>query len=190
MGPHIVDLPVWALELGAPKSVTACGGRYATTDVSTIPDTVHVAWDYGDLMMTWTNQCANSHGLQFHGGKGITRRLGVSFHGVDGTCTADYNRREVIAEGERLDESQLPEPSLPASPGHDREFLNSVKSRELPSCDVDYQYRVHLALNLGNLSMQLGRTLHWDAEKEQIIGDEEANAMLVPNYRAPWVLPA
>jgi hypothetical protein len=39
------------------------------------------------------------------------------------------------------------------------------------------------------MSMQLGRTLAWDAEKQHVIGDEEANRLLRRSYRQPWVHP-
>jgi len=189
MGPHIVDLPVWALNLGEPKSAVAMGGKFATDDISTIPDTFEVIWDYGDMLMTWTNQCANSHGLQFQSGRGIGRRLGISFHGVNGTLTADYTNNEVISEGERIDPSDLPPAPERTWPEHDREFLNSIKTRELTSCDFGYHYNVHAALNLGQLAYDMDRKLRWDSENKAIIGDPEADAALYPKYRAPWVLP-
>lgn len=189
MGPHIVDLPVWALNLGEPKSAIASGGKYATNDISTIPDTFEAMWDYGDMIMTWTNQCANSHGLQFHSGSGIGRRLGISFHGVNGTLTADYTNHELIAEGERVHPEDLPPAPERTWPEHDREFLDCIKTRELPSCDFSYHINVHAALNLGQLAFDLDRKLRWDAENKAIIGDPEADAAIYPNYRAPWVLP-
>ncbi len=37
--------------------------------------------------------------------------------------------------------------------------------------------------------MQLGRTLTWDAAKQQVVGDDEANKLLRRPYREPWVHP-
>ena len=37
--------------------------------------------------------------------------------------------------------------------------------------------------------MKLGRTLVWDADKGQVAGDAEANALLRRPYRSPWVHP-
>ena len=42
---------------------------------------------------------------------------------------------------------------------------------------------------LGMISARTGRSLNWDGDKEQIIGDPEANKLLSRPYRAPWVYP-
>jgi len=39
------------------------------------------------------------------------------------------------------------------------------------------------------LSLKLGRGIQWDGEKEECIGDPEANRLLAREYRAPWVYP-
>ena len=36
---------------------------------------------------------------------------------------------------------------------------------------------------------RLGRSLTWDAQKQQVVGDAEANRLLRRPYRAPWVHP-
>ena len=43
---------------------------------------------------------------------------------------------------------------------------------------------------LANLSMKLGRSLTWDADKQQVVGDDEANKLLRRPYREPWVHPS
>ncbi|MGD0778931.1 MAG: gfo/Idh/MocA family oxidoreductase, partial [Candidatus Solibacter sp.] len=42
---------------------------------------------------------------------------------------------------------------------------------------------------LANLSMKLGRTLTWDETTGRVIGDDEANRLLLRRYRNPWVHP-
>jgi Oxidoreductase family, C-terminal alpha/beta domain len=44
-------------------------------------------------------------------------------------------------------------------------------------------------MHLANASYRLGRALQFDPVKEQVIGDEEANALLRGSYRAPFVVP-
>ena len=76
-----------------------------------------------------------------------------------------------------------------ASPGHEREFIDCVKSREECSTSFARHLPMHLAMNLAHLSLKLGRKLKWDNAKFEVTGDAEATAMLTPDYRAPWKLP-
>jgi hypothetical protein len=39
------------------------------------------------------------------------------------------------------------------------------------------------------LSYKAGRSIHWDAEKEEIIGDAEASKLLSRAYRGEWKYP-
>jgi predicted dehydrogenase len=185
MGPHIVDLPVWALELGPPKSATASGGRYALTDGSTIPDTVEVLWEYPGLTMTWHSSVTNAYPFHWTGDGG-SRHLAVLFQGTNGSLVADYDRIEILGDAK---DAKLPEPSLPRSPGHGREWLDSIKSRKPTSCDVEYHSNVHQALNLGQLAFRAGRKVYWDPKAWKVIGDREADRQADPNYRKPWGLP-
>lgn len=191
MGPHIVDLPVWAMNLGEPKTVVAQGGRFAMNDISTIPDTMDVVWDYGGFLMSWSNQCASSFGLEFNlGGKGVTSRLGITFQGTNATLWSTYDTWGVYVEGERIREEDLPPAPEKTWAEHEREFLDSIKSRALCSCDVAYHQKVHTALNLGHVALETGRKITWDSESRTIAGDADANALIAPKYRAPWRLPA
>ena len=80
--------------------------------------------------------------------------------------------------------------TLPPAPGHEREWLDSIKSRVAPSCNPDYHCRVDIPLVLGNLSLKLRRAIRFDPATEQIVGDEQAARLSVPEYRDPWKFPA
>jgi predicted dehydrogenase len=189
MAPHIIDLPIWALDLGAPLSTSCHGGRFIIQDDGDAPDTQEVIWKYPTVTMTWSMNLVNSYAFDF--GKGEpSRRLGIYFHCLNGTLLADYGRCEVVAEGEMLRDKEPPSESIPPSPGHEREWLDCIKSRQQPTCCVDYHWKVDIAITLANLSMRVGRTLHFDPVKEKIVGDREAERLAVPTYRAPWKFPA
>lgn len=189
MAPHIIDLPIWALDLGAPLSTSCHGGRFIIQDDGDAPDTQEVVWKYPTVTMTWSMNLVNSYAFDF--GKGEpARRLGIYFHCLNGTLLADYGRCEVVAEGEMLRDKEPPSESIPPSPGHEREWLDCIKSRQQPTCCVDYHWKVDIAITLANLSMRVGRTLHFDPVKEKIVGDREAERLAVPTYRAPWRFPA
>jgi predicted dehydrogenase len=70
---------------------------------------------------------------------------------------------------------------------HERNFIDCIKSRKRPNADVEDGHRATTACHLANISLRLGgRKLHWDAEREDFVGDREASAMLVRPYSAPW----
>lgn len=73
--------------------------------------------------------------------------------------------------------------------GEQRNFLDCVKSRKDPYFPAEFGHRCATLCHLGNISMQLGRKLEWDPEKEEFAGDAEANARRGREMRAPWALP-
>ena len=188
MGPHIVDLPVWAMELGVPLVTCSTGGRFVLRDDGDVPDAQEVLWQYPNVTMTWTMNLCNSFAWDFGRGQ-PARRLGVYFHGVNGTLFADYNRHEVVPEGELLKDPTPPPPSIPPSPGHEREWLDCIKTGKQPSCSVEYHYRVDLALTLANVAYRVGRAIRFNPRTERIEGDREAQRLARPQYRPPWKFP-
>ena len=69
-------------------------------------------------------------------------------------------------------------------------FFACVKSRQEPVSPVRIQHRTITACHLTNLSLRLGRPLRWDAQTEQIIGDDEANGWLKREQRPPFEVQA
>lgn len=190
LGPHIVDLAFWAMEPGEPKAVSASGGRFVADDISDIPDTLDVLWQFENLTITWTHTSCNS--FNFGAGDPQTggRQLGVFFQGNNGTLFADYGRHRVIAEPKRMEDFTAPEPSIPRSPGHDREFLDCVKTRQNPSCSFENHLPLGTALALGQIAYDSGKRLEWDSAAGKIVGDRQTQRLAYPAYRAPWKLPA
>jgi predicted dehydrogenase len=74
------------------------------------------------------------------------------------------------------------------SPGHAKDWLNCIRNRQRPICDVEVGARTITVCHLGNLAYWLRRPLRWDPEREAILGDEEATRMLDIPKRAPWHL--
>ena len=107
----------------------------------------------------------------------------------NGTLYTDYGMPQGRARG-RPDEGRPAAPrSIPPSPGHEREWLDSIKSRQQPSCNPEYHTKVDVPFVLANLSLKLGRSIRFDAGTEKIVGDEEASRLSKPEYRAPWKFP-
>ncbi|MEY3895613.1 MAG: hypothetical protein RLZZ214_1132, partial [Verrucomicrobiota bacterium] len=85
-----------------------------------------------------------------------------------------------------LDKKGELEIPLYRSPGHFREFIDSIKSRKRTLTPVEIANRSQTPGHLGYIAAVTGRKLKWDAAKQEIIGDPEASAMMQPKMRAPW----
>jgi predicted dehydrogenase len=72
------------------------------------------------------------------------------------------------------------------SPGHQRNFLDCVKSRKPTITPVETAHHSIIPGHLGLISMLTGRKIKWDVKKEEIIGDKEASQLLTRPYRSPW----
>lgn len=189
MAPHITDLPIWALNLDYPTEVSAIGGRYIINDDGNAYDNHEVIWRYPKLTMTWMHSSTNSYGFDFLRDQKSQRRLGIYFHGVNGTLLTDYETSQILPEGDRMNGMTTPPKSIPPSPGHELEWLECIKTRKLPSCNPEYHIKVDVPIQLSVLSMKLGRSIKFDPITEKIIGDEEATRLSIPDYRAPWKFP-
>ncbi len=76
--------------------------------------------------------------------------------------------------------------TLYKSPGHQQEFLDSIKSRKRTLTPVEIAHRSQSPGHLGYIASVVGRKLKWDAAKQEIIGDDEATKLLSRTFRAPW----
>jgi len=71
---------------------------------------------------------------------------------------------------------------------HKGNFIECIRTRKRPIADVEIGHRSASLCHLGNIAMLLRRRLRWDPDREQFIGDFEANRMLWRPRRAPWRL--
>ncbi len=70
-----------------------------------------------------------------------------------------------------------------------RNFLEAIRTRGRPICDIEEGHISTASCILANLALRLNRTLTWDAERQRVTGDDEANRLLRRPYRGPWVHP-
>lgn len=66
-GPHIMDLPFWALNPGEPKSITGMSGKFVADDIGEIPDTQDIVWNFGDFTMSWMHSRCSNYTFGFGG---------------------------------------------------------------------------------------------------------------------------
>ena len=116
-------------------------------------------------------------------------KMGTKWIGSDGWVWVDRNGFDASnpawVKGDSLPE-ELRKVKLYESHGHQRNFLDCVKSRKPTITPVETAHHSTLPGHLGLISMLVGRKIKWDVEREQILNDPAATALLTRPYRAPW----
>jgi len=111
---------------------------------------------------------------------------GVLFIGTEGKILV--NRGKFEATPKELGEQPLAANAIKLynSYNHGKDFLDCMRSRKKPICDVEIGCRSATVCHLGNIAYWTGKRLRWDPVKERFIGDEEANKWLTRDVRGPW----
>jgi predicted dehydrogenase len=198
---HMLDMVRWMLGLGWPKSVTSWGGILNDKKSrANITDTQSATFDFDNFQVTWNHRTWGAMPDPDYPWAGI-------IHGEKGTLKASVFRYDfiphdggpVVHKDQVMELDKYPEDAAevplekhvaPAIRGHMQNLLACVESRAKPVADVEQGHISSTSCILANLSMKLGRTLKWDPAKHEVVGDQEANALLTRPYRAPWVHPA
>jgi predicted dehydrogenase len=197
-GAHNLDIARWAMNVRSPVSVAAFGGRFALDDGGETPDVQEVMYQFPGFVLTWSVREMNgmsSGGFDFHGTKGnlSLSRGGFKVTAEKWATTDDAEetgkKKKVDKDDKKKMTEEMTDPGSEQPVAHVRNFLDCVKSRKRPNADVEEGHLSAILCHLGNIATRLGRSLKWDAEKEEIVGDGDANRWLSKEYRKPWVLP-
>jgi predicted dehydrogenase len=208
-GAHLADVVLWAMKVAGPETVVAAGGLFHRKDGGEIPDTLQVTYKYPRFLFHYSILHHNSYGLNGDVGAARFGSYGIQFHGTKGTLFVDRGGFRITPQTTRQEEPNQP-PPIPTTdsrqPGfyytteilpevsdssqqhgpHVRNFLDCVKSRKRPNADIEAGHNTNTVCRLGNIAYRVGRLLRWDAAKEQVIGDAQANRLALGTYRAPF----
>ncbi len=198
---HMLDMVRWMMDLGWPTRIDSTGGIFVEKGVkANISDTQTATFDFPDLRVVWTHRTwgkANDDkypwGATLYGDKGTLKADVYGYDFIPMEKGAQAIRKDVTYEFEQYPEDKtekdLERHVAPAIRGHMRNLLAAIDNRSKPVADIEQGYISTASCIMANLSMQLGRSLTWDAAKQTVVGDEEANRLLRRPYRAPWQHP-
>jgi hypothetical protein len=111
----------------------------------------------------------------------------VLFMGSEGKLIADYSRHQLLPQ-EKFADFKRPDPSVPDSIGHHREWVQACKTGGPTTCNFDYSGALTEAALLCNVALRTGTKLTWDAKNLRAIGCPEADAFIRREYRRGWTL--
>jgi myo-inositol 2-dehydrogenase / D-chiro-inositol 1-dehydrogenase len=185
-GAHHLDIGQWAI--GAQPLEVRGEATFPDT-----PDGYNVAIDYyaeyrypGGVIMTVADHGRN--GIMLTGTEG---RIFVNRGSIEGKPVEDLADQPLEREAfqvyphDNLDRV-VRMGKLDSTINHMGNFFDCVKSRHAPISDCVSQHQSANTCHMGNIAMLLGRTLRWDAQAEQFIDDQQANALLRREQRAGY----
>jgi predicted dehydrogenase len=197
---HMFDMTRWMLNLGWPTRIASTGGILVDKQSkANITDTQTVMFEYPDVRIVWQHRSWGEAvdpkyqwGATFYGDKG-TLKVGVYSYDFTPQGGGQPAHRDYLNEldqyPEDKTEKELEKHVAPAIRRHMQNFLANIDSRGRPVSDIEEGYISTASCILGNMSMKLGRELTWDAQKQEVVNDSEANQLLRRPYRHPWVHP-
>jgi predicted dehydrogenase len=190
-GVHDIDYARWGLGVEVhPSKVSALGGKYYFDDDQEFPDTQQVAFEYLGKdgakprmliyeQRLWSTNYPGSYncdsGAEFYGTNG---RMFLSRRGKIQVIGPDNRPIDVAVPGVEQD-----------TESHIANFLDCARTGAPPNADAEIGHLSSALSHLGNIATRLGRGFAFDGDKEQIVGDEEANALLKREYRSHWGTP-
>jgi predicted dehydrogenase len=160
---HQVGFWYQALGLGVPQQVTMTGANFLCPKMEP-PDTMDVSMRLDNLLFTWSSAFGNRHYGETDDVVGGTK--GTLVRGKDGAV-------RYLPEG---GQGEAKPSEGPAAVGdrqetqrHLQNFVDCVRSRKRPNCPFETGFRSAVACQMAVASYRRGRTVRWDARREEIV---------------------
>lgn len=184
-GVHQMDIARWALNVTLPEKVSGMGGKYLFDDDKETPNFMTTSFHYpkeGKMGKQLVFEVRPWHTNDENGAN-----IGVLIYGSEGYMVIPSYSKYMTFLGDKKE----PGPSGDKGGDHWQNFLDAVKSRDASKLNgpIEEGHYSSALCHLGLLSVRLGRSFDFDPATEQIVGDDEANAMLTRQYREPFVVP-
>jgi len=181
-GVHPLDIAQWGNGTDRTGPVEVEGrGVYPQNGFNDTAIDWHVEMTYSSgvrLIFTSTHNDVNSP------------EVGARFEGAEGWVMAQGNAFSILAEPPSLLQTVIgpDEIHLPRSDNHAAHFLECIRSRRETVAPAEVAHRSTTLCLISDIAMRLGRKLRWDPEREEFVGDDEANRLLARSMRPPWTL--
>ena len=186
-GVHLLDYALYGMNVTAPKSIMASGGKFGyPDDACETPDLLQTVYTFDGFTVLW------DHAIGINDG-GYGRTHGLGFVGENGTLVVDRGGWEVIPEDVNGVKRMEPVELHKAYGGgglnlHAKNHLQCIKDRTPEKCKANIHIGAHIAkfAHLGNIAYRTGKKLTWDGVT---FHDAYADQYLCKEYRNPWKLP-
>jgi predicted dehydrogenase len=189
---HLWDAANFIMGMGIPETVCTQGGIYFWKKDRTVPDNWNVMFDYPhkDLSVSFSCSLMNEHQLggDYIGllGREQTLETNTAYcRTYDAEWKPEVQKRNRAYRAAEVAKGMIPSnvvlppdytfkyegpPPPPGEfPGHMEDFINCVRTRGTPSCNVDQAFEEAAALCMSVESFKQDRKVRWDKVNEEIV---------------------
>ena len=179
---HLLDIVQMAFDEAMPRAVTALGGKFWLKDDRDTTDTLQISYEYPGFLAAYENRWGNAQSM-------FGEAYGTIFHGSKATLMVNRGGYRLVPEagsGVAAVEGK-PEPGDDGTMALWRNFVECVRTRRKPVCDIEIGYRSTASCILGNGALLSKMRLDWD-DQAQTVAQKAALKHLNREYRKPWKL--
>jgi len=189
-GVHLIDMGLWAKDLveAPPRVLTYAVNSSTEKKERDTFDTMTVIYPKKDYVMNWDMTAGVQQGP-------YEKLYGLAFIGENATIVTDRNSYQVFPEWDEEKKAGKTEAlsykdGKESHPEHARNFLDCIKSRNTPACPPELGRVAAIHAHISNICARTDEpVLNWDDSKSRFTNSEKANALIKPEYRAPWSFP-
>jgi predicted dehydrogenase len=188
LGSHWNDLPFWALQLDAPRTVESFG---PPPHPEIAPASMTAVYQYGPrgnlpaVELSWYQGTHKPD--RWTNGEIPQWGSGVLFVGTKGMLLSDYRKHLLLPE-DKFTDFQPPEPFIPVPAGHHQEWLAACRGEGTTGSPFSYAGPLTEANHLGNVAYRVGKKITWNAKAMECVGCPEAAPMIRRQPRDGWSL--
>jgi len=196
-GAHRLDSVHQVMHDDRPLSAMGVGGLHGPKSIIDTPNVHHVTYEYKDWVLSYEGIQLNGFGagprlpggrVPYNASGPHDRPHGEAFYGTKGTIFSDRVGYEIFPAARGGGEPRSVA-GRDCTDLHTRNFIDCVRSRQRPVADVEIGHKSTIVAHLGNISFKVGgRKIRWDPDKEQVVDDPQASALLERKARKPWDL--
>src|ERR1700730_2901817 len=192
MGAHLIDVSMWALDLGMPTTIETVSTPFnrasyphATMTFYDFPargkmPPVKLTWYDGGLLPKRPDELGDEQ-LSKEGGALLIGSKGKLLHDTYGLNPRVLPKSLNTSVGK-------PAQKLPRIPGehHELNWVDAAKGKAAASCPFEYAARLTEVMLLGIVALRAGTKIRYDAENMRVTNAMGATDSLPRQYRTGW----
>jgi predicted dehydrogenase len=184
-GIHHIDIIRKIMGEEMPDEFITTGGIYVLKDQITTPDTLTASMAFRKAPVIWQHR--------LWGNGDATREFdnGIFFHGDKGTLFVEDSKIVIFPAGKNTQREDISIPTEKMQENHVGNFLNAIRNKDknLISCAPEDAFKSTATVQLAMIAYNTRSIVKWDQQKKEIVGNPEASALLIREYRGKYKHP-